>query len=669
MGGSSSFIPAPAVMHRGADILGGLPLIRHTRQLYANTFKQPTKGMDDLLVYARNKRTGQTADIIHSAIKLINKDFKHMKPENRKAALRAFVNGGRDASPDAAVVADNFDRLLEYYQRGVRMPDGEPLTVSRINAMTPEEYRVAKRSNEITDSRDLINSLKGVRSGVLDDPYKILWNLHIATAQAEARMAMEYVIKDGFGIRRMGKVRNGRFVAENTDLGKSIERLGNKDTDWKTIPELGDSHYFPPDMVKDIQRLMDSFDPRNIQKLAEYFDQGTRAWKAIATIYNPGYWTRNGIGEMMATWMAGHQNPKDYLRSANMIKYMTGEGKDLESLKKHFVLNEPLVGDDSIKGSRVAFSMRSGQKVTYEELTRHFNDQGLNTGFFNDEFERNKVADRLLQSPGTSQMVGAHRKMRDWGENFENFLRNAHFIAKIRKSNKSLEDAAMEAAQEVRRYHFDYTDYTKFEKTVMLRVFPFYKWTRRAMPLFFGMLFTKPGKMTAYSKVANATSNYLTSQDVDDDPNGFLPNYSGIVPGFIQDLMGYQVAGDTQTGTGDYLNVQTPQMDSLKSLFNPGTTAYSMFNPYLKAAIEQPAGHTFGDQFGSYSLDFHDKDKGNLNRMNALLNSFPGGKFGSQATVKGNSLNRGELLSFLTGGGDYENTPAMQYAEEMERKK
>jgi hypothetical protein len=314
---------------------------------------------------------------------------------------------------------------------------------------------------------------------------------------------------------------------------------------------------------------------------------------------------------------------------------------------------------------------RGGHKLTPELVYVLYNEKGLKTGFFNTEFNHQYswTGSKLRSNSITGKLPDAHVGLRNMGEWYEDYFRVAHFIDSLTKSKaKDLSVAADEAAAAVRKYHFDYSDFTNFEKQYFLRVFPFYKWTRKALPLMTTMLFTKPGKVMAYPKIMNTLGNALTTGDMSGDVQGFAPDYSAIIPGFIQDMWAYQL-GDDEEQT--WLNIATPQMDSYKALTNPGNVLYGLLNPLLKIPdtqiAEQVGPHwSIGDLAGSPAYDYGGgKNSHAIDSLKGILKMTPQTNF-AQKTIN-DSWNLEDILGFGTGLGFYESDPASRQAEMIDR--
>ena len=81
----------------------------------------------------------------------------------------------------------------------------------------------------------------------------------------------------------------------------------------------------------------------------------------------------------------------------------------------------------------------------------------------------------------------------------------------------------------LKKFLFDYMDLTAFERKVMKRVFPFYTWLRKNIPLQISMLLKSP---RTYARI-NDTQNYIAGGPIDWDSK----------PEYIRDSMAIQPQG------------------------------------------------------------------------------------------------------------------------------
>lgn len=673
---------APAMIRTAIEKANGFNLIKGTRENFARAFKSPASTLTPEGQLIRSRAIAHTPNIIEHHINRLRMTLGRIPENDRRTTFKAMVDQGyapkRGVDENFDMINETFRDLVPYFNNST--PVGNSiLTVSDINRYLPEEFRLDfkyVRRNGIHSPQDIV---KAVRSGkqisrgdrrIYQDPYRMSWTLRVGLEKAQAMKAMEYSIGESFGIPRISGMglKNPSKRAQQFDevLGK-FENLG-----WKSIPELGNRYLFPPESVGDIQSLLRMMEPNNLTEIGAMVDKVTGAWKAVTTIYNPGYWTRNGVGEVMSSWLGGVNTIQPYHWARDVMTYARGDQEVVNSIIDQFPL-EHFKNNAKSPGKKVLFKSKGGKDVTAEQLWVMYQDQGLKTGFVNTEFSDrfSKLGSGLRENAGVKGLVGVNDKLRSAGEWYEDYLRLAHFADSVKKHGGSLEEAAASAAADVRKYHFDYTDFTNFEKITMLRAFPFYKWTRKAAPMMMTMLFTKPGKMMVYPKVMNG----LTTQDIALDDNGYAPTYSDMVPGWVQDLWAYKIAEGDDEEDSTYGRVATPQMDALQSIVAPGSAGYSLLNPLFKVPIEQAQGFVTSDE-KKYNLknlfgaaDMTNNDNMNIplntnepgegkNRIAHLLRSTPQGSYASKfmSLYDGDDgkPSRNNNITFWTGMGAYD---------------
>src|SRR5690606_22970981 len=202
----------------------------------------------------------------------------------------------------------------------------------------------------------------------------------------------------------------------------------------------------------------------------------------------------------------------------------------------------------------------------------------------------------------------ARTKLGNFTEGRDDTIRIAHALHLLENGldnngwakGMSLNDVFDEVAARLRKAHPDGTDLTPTEQKVMRRLFPFYSWTRKAIPLVLESMVMHPGRFMAYPK---AMYNFGASQGVDlesvSDP--FPDNQ--LFPEFLTDQM---------TGVGFKANdayytfsLGQPQADIFKEFFAGSTSGegglgdlaqgfgqgtVGMLNPGLSAPIEILSG-------------------------------------------------------------------------------
>lgn len=642
-------------LFRGAENAGKL-IPAKMRESFANYWVRPSKQLSEPeSIRLRAMWESQTPVIIHAHLSQLSKAMHNLTASERFSMLRAYRSGRVYEGPKAELadgvnsqmkeiedILNGFHDFYMFKEAGAvkaralseyellrflpREWSFDPKILSRISnervtregakyrkqkALDPFNSKPAPRNQFTID--DLMEAIKLNGYPIpkdFNDPFTLAWTYRMAADQAHQLRGLKHAIGENFGVR----FPDGGAGNPKWKLVKQLEdRYG-----WQHVPEIDPHTLFPPEAVKDIKKLMELTQPGDARnQVSKLFDNVIGYWKQGMTIYNPGYYTRNGIGEIMSSWLDGVNHPKWYRMAYDVHKYTTGEGQNMADLVKKWSVLEGHVPITAVDGNKVLFTLKGGQKITVEDLLREYVNTGMKSTFANTDIGqgvRGLAGSTLAQ--GSIRKVGraVNEKAHSVGEGFEDYLRMAHFAHAMQHSGKGTLKAAGEyAAQRVTKYHFDYTDFSKFEKSVMLRAFPFYKWTRRGAPLMLAHLFMTPGKMTAVPKAMDMMSGLgvdpmnilpggdpvLSTQDVYEDKNGLLPDYSGIAPGWVRDLFAYQMQPAEDDEYAKYFRVQTPQIDGLNAMHSlyPGdnntpldwfgdTAGFPLLNPAIKMPLE-----------------------------------------------------------------------------------
>lgn len=167
------------------------------------------------------------------------------------------------------------------------------------------------------------------------------------------------------------------------------------------------------------------------------------------------------------------------------------------------------------------------------------------------------------------------------GDTVEDFVRASHYIALRQKGM-----APADAAKQVLKYHIDYAHgFTEFERNVAKRMFPWWSFSSRTLPVVLEELATNPAKLAAAARVIGGSR----------EPGEFVPNY-------IAEGASVPIPGAPEGYTRFISSFGTPLEDeSLKAL---GSLAQGdigralqqvigMSQPFIKAPIEVATGRQF----------------------------------------------------------------------------
>jgi len=413
---------------------------------------------------------------------------------------------------------------------------------------------------------------------VKGDPVNVMARIETAVE----RLAKKYTLYDEVAAR-WGSLRPGGEFRFRVDH----HRLQNR--------------WFPKEMVPQIQRMMDTlndmYDPKS--PFAKYLDAALATWKKSVTIYSPAHHIRNGIGDGWLSWIAGVNDPKVYGTAARVMEAQRGRYKTMADV-------EQLVGKLPQKATKqpVLLTTKGGKNLTADDIYLAAHNRGL---LLTARQIEDIYGEALL--PSFKPFGG---RVSDFAsgvsEHREHYFRLAHFIDAVKKSKMGdLKDVFDEAAHTVRKWHPDGMDLTNFERKYLRRIFPFYSWTRKAVPLVVESIVMKPGKVLVYPKGMEALQAYMgvdAPSRTDPFPTDQLfPDWvkeKGIgpiaqtgmegIPGLIAALSRQGVESNSGLPMGGYslVNPSNPMIDTVAQIGggNPLQSMLEMANPAIRIPME-----------------------------------------------------------------------------------
>ena len=336
-------------------------------------------------------------------------------------------------------------------------------------------------------------------------------------------------------------------------------------------------------------------------KALQHFDHVLSKIKAGLTIYMPGHHWTNLIGSVYFDWLAGVNKPIRYEQAMKTMLAQKGRYGDFANFDK---LTGPKALEQAVArsmvkpnaglnipaaGNKTIVTMQNGTKVTADMLyTAAFREGVLPSAKVLEDVgtEVTSVLDKIKPLGGRGQ-----RTVHQIAEVREHIPRMALFIDRVAKSKGSFEVAVRDASSAVRKWHPDGLGFTSFERKFMKRVFPFYSWTRKAIPLAIESAIFSGPKVMAYPRLmeAIALANGVDPAQATTDP---FPT-DQLFPDWLRNRGIGPIAG----GPGNYtvINPSTPVLDVLAQMGNPGQTSIDMLNPLIKVPIETAQSNTLGD--------------------------------------------------------------------------
>ncbi len=495
-------------------------------------------------------RAAEALNLVKNQTKIARAGEEAIK---RAAAIKPFAVRADDyvmrrANPEALkALKGNTTPLAQQLSRQFSTGATEALT----QGGTLKSRRMFEELSTIEANKQITEKF-GIENFFETDPVALVSRKHILARAAEAEMRY---------IKGLSEVMdsNGVPIVLTGDLGvEAAETLGYV----KVTGKLYDGVYAHPDIAREMQRMQAVVtNDEAITQWGRFLDRWGGLWATYATVpmlFGVGFFARNTMGNLFNNFLAGVRTTA-YKRAADMelafhqaVKASgRAAGPEFEAALRD-ILDEDSVG--LLLGARRNGVLTEGFVST--DLTDDYLDQasGLGRGVYGklkagdkrgalEEFNITR-RENALTNPGIrlNKMI-------------ENNNRLAHYLSKM----DELGDEAL-AAQSVRKYLFDYSDLTAFERTKIRTAVRFYTYMRKNTPLMFAELAMQPGKFTTLQHIQEATG--------EGDIQGPLPQYM--------------------------LNAgAVPRGESLFAIDTPFSSAMETVQPWLKLAAYMPGTREF----------------------------------------------------------------------------
>lgn len=421
-------------------------------------------------------------------------------------------------------------------------------------------------------------------------------------------------------------------------------------------------YYFGSEAASQINQFVKNLNEisKVSSKTLQNFDKVVSKWKAGVTIYVPSHHIRNLIGDTYFNWIAGVNSARPY---GTALKVMTSQRNRYEGIEElgnltdiNAVKRAMSGGSSTAAGKQIALTMQDGTKVTNDMVYTSAFQQGIlpTTRVLEDIPDDAATAlDKFKPLGGKGQKV-AHTI----SEGRDHYVRLAHYVDVLKKSSKPFEAATEEAAAVVRKWHPDGMDLTSFERNVMRRAFPFYSWTRKALPLIIESMVATPGKVMVYPKAQYALQNMM---GIDTGPMSDPFPYDQLFPNWIRE----KGIGPISGSSGNYTvaNPSNPTLDMIAQLNNPGKMGMGMLNPVARIPIELATGaeaQTGAPIGGITDTDYLAKQLPGISHAGRIT-----GEFGVSDTTKANSsgYNLQNIFNMITALNVQNTGPYQKSAE------
>jgi hypothetical protein len=615
---------------------------------------------------------GETAQAIRIVGQKYDKVFGKLTQTQRKAVLQDVLHGVPIVGHPHEAAAQLIHKELSDLNSYVKDPLGEGTAVAHndLNKWLPKDMHfkqdmipkmqgakpIYNRAGNIAKEKDpnwFLNSIKN--SGIEHDPAQLL--LHLQTAHLKALALRAF--KES-AVHSMG-------VAADARKAKQMAAQG-----WTTSKHIGADTLFHSEVAQGLDRMLTHMtDFGQIGKFGHAVQRLTNPIKTMLTKYSPGFHERNFLTDLALA--ATHGTMPSDIRKA--MSLMVHRGHNFEGENPLLLIPGNSLRNarhsqyiDKVKGSgRIQNTMRLRSAdgkvhpfISESELYAGAHKNGIFQTHTGLEFSHPAFKENPVLKPFHAFSQG----VTNMSDTREGIMRMARFMKEVRTAPKgaSLEEVMAKAGAEVRKWHVDYADLTKFERNTMRNIFPFYSWTRKNIPLMMEVLATKPGAVSVVPKLERA----MAEMSGYDTPNTAFPaGMDAIVPGWMKDAGMVPVGPQDKKHGNWYASIPNPFTDILNQTVSPMGSGPSgitqvlggAVNPLFKIPYELS---TLQDGKGGHQLYSGIPLKTKNNPLwQYLVSQVPQGR----VAVQTNKGNFSSLANFLTGLYTAQNTPKRQQGE------
>mgnify|MGYP001584764633 CR=1 FL=1 len=406
-----------------------------------------------------------------------------------------------------------------------------------------------------------------------------------------------------------------RWVREQVDQGAyAVEQ-----------PYLKGTVFKDPAVAAEIDRLYQGFVNEEVtNKVLQVFDAAQGYFKRNVLFLAPAYFTRNLLGGIWNTFLSSgnpasmvesYKDALDVLRHAPNKQIRIGgarfSGKELYDAwaetgaltVSQYILESPRTITAEVQQimragrgrrptfrGRVAKAIRPGGAVegSLAAQARSGLSQAVETGTLNPlagGLNPFRVAVGMKPYDAHFAVIRAGQEFAQFSDELNRLATGLEMLKQGLASGLPRGQAIQEASQGILKFQFDFSrnSFTQFENQVMRRIFPFYAWTRKNVPLQLWAALHTPGRFGLPSKLVRG-SNTILDEDI-------LPEYI---------LEGTPIrAVDDEQGNPQFLYGLGLPLEDLNRVMLRGAVPDmrrtlerigSDVNPFARAIIEQWTG-------------------------------------------------------------------------------
>lgn len=354
----------------------------------------------------------------------------------------------------------------------------------------------------------------------------------------------------------------------------------------------GEQLYFHPETAKRLSEFFGSvINDEATNTLLKQYDKVQNIWKAGVTSIFPAFHGRNAISNVFLNYLdIGREalNPTNHVFSAKLMnsnrkvnnligKIGSGKATPAELDEYHNLMTEIVLTDktgfkwsygelrEALKRNNVAFN---------RNITNAADVNKTESSIFEDLFPKKTVKRAVGKTVAAPFKFGQEVI----GTGLEEYSRIINFTSNLRKTG----DPAL-SAQRTKQFLFDYSNLTKFEKTFLRRVIPFYTFTRKNLELQIKTLTTSPGRTSQQLSAIRTLGDVMAGDKLSEEEYNVLPDWIKGGTNILRSKQGSTISLIGSLGTPieqPFQQFQTGQM-------------LGSVSPLLRVPVELMSGYSF----------------------------------------------------------------------------
>lgn len=367
------------------------------------------------------------------------------------------------------------------------------------------------------------------------------------------------------------------------------------------IPELH-GYAMHPEAIDHLRRLTnaDIYTTEHLHKFYQSLHGANRWFKSWVLAIFPAYHSRNAVSNQWQYFMAGNADPITAVRGmkdSHQLLHAVRKGRGSSFVFK--TPNGTMTGDEIFRAvvesngfgvgflapdnprkyrDAVKYLRRHGPDNIEGELRKIYVEQGLGKKWRNlvappDVATRIKEGLLEIPSPENNLIQTGYK----FGSLLDEQIRMSHILNRLRKG-----DDLNAAIMDMKKFFYDYSDLSPFERDVMRAFIPFYTWSRKNIPFYLESLVARPWQVARFG--------------------GFLQGYTGFdnpsqekeVTQYLKKNFGVRVRKNAKTGMYEYFVLKNwlPLAD-IHDLFNIWDFARQGLTPFARVPLELAFNYNF----------------------------------------------------------------------------